>query len=51
MYEKIMGNMYNRGVWVENDPREPWFLCASHSDEIIEETLNIFQDSVKATLR
>ena len=44
MYEKIMDNMFQRGVWAENDPREPWFLCASHSDEIIDETLNIFQD-------
>ncbi|MBA65989.1 MAG: aspartate aminotransferase family protein [Candidatus Marinimicrobia bacterium] len=51
MYETIMNNMYDRGVWAENDPREPWFLCASHSDEIIEETLNIFQDSVKAALQ
>ncbi len=51
MYETIMNNMYNRGVWVENDPREPWFLCASHTDDIINETLNIFQDSVKATIQ
>ncbi len=50
MYEKIMDNMYDRGVWVENDPREPWFLCGAHSDEIIDETLNIFQDSVKAAI-
>ena len=50
MYEKIMDNMFKRGVWAENDPREPWFLCTSHSDEIIDETLNIFQDSVKAAI-
>ena len=50
VYEAIMNNMYDRGVWVENDPREPWFLCAAHSDEIIDETLNKFQDSVQAAI-
>jgi len=50
MYEAIMNNMYDRGVWVENDPREPWFLCEAHSDEIIDETLNKFQDSVQAAI-
>ena len=50
MYESIMNNMYDRGVWVENDPREPWFLCAAHSDEIIDETLNKFQESVQAAI-
>ena len=50
MYETIMNNMYDRGVWAENDPREPWFLCAAHSDEIIDETLNKFQDSVQAAI-
>ena len=50
VYESIMNNMYDRGVWVENDPREPWFLCAAHSDEIIDETLNKFQDSVQAAI-
>ena len=50
VYELIMNNMYDRGVWAENDPREPWFLCAAHSDEIIDETLNKFQDSVQAAI-
>ena len=51
MYEKIMDHMFDRGVWVENDPREPWFLCAAHTNEIIDETLNVFHDSVKASLK
>ena len=50
MYEAIMSNMYDRGVWAESDPREPWFLCEAHSDEIIDETLNKFQDSVQAAV-
>jgi glutamate-1-semialdehyde aminotransferase len=51
MYETIMNSMYGKGVWAENDPREPWFLCAAHTDEIIDETLNKFQESVKTTLQ
>ena len=51
LYEKIMETMYKKGVWVESDPREPWFLCESHTDEIIDETLNIFQESVKEAIR
>lgn len=51
LYETIMNNMYDRGVWVEDDPREPWFLCEAHTEEIIDETLNIFQDSVKAAVK
>ncbi|MFL2983691.1 MAG: guanitoxin biosynthesis PLP-dependent transaminase GntE [Candidatus Neomarinimicrobiota bacterium] len=51
LYESIMDNMHNRGIWVENDPREPWFLCESHTDEIIDKTLNVFEESVKASLK
>ena len=51
LYETIMQNMYNRGIWAESDPREPWFLCAAHTDEIIDETLNKFQESVKTALQ
>ena len=48
MYEKIMDYLYIHGVWPENDAREPWFLCESHTDEIIDETLNKFEDAVKS---
>lgn len=30
LYEEIMNNMYDRGIWVESDPREPWFLSLIH---------------------
>ena len=48
MYEKIMDYLYIHGVWPENDAREPWFLCESHTDEIIDETLNKFEDAVRS---
>ena len=51
LYETIMNNMYNRGVWIEDDPREPWFLCEAHTEEIIDKTLDIFQESVKAAVK
>ena len=51
LYEEIMNNMYDRGIWVESDPREPWFLCEAHTDDIIDKTLNIFQESVKAAVK
>ena len=48
MYDKIMTYLYHHGVWPENDAREPWFLCESHTDKIIDETLNKFEDAVKS---
>ncbi len=48
MYSQILGYLYDHGVWAEDDAREPWFLCESHNDAIIDETLNIFADAVKA---
>jgi glutamate-1-semialdehyde 2,1-aminomutase len=50
MYETICTNMYNRGVWMEDDAREPWFICNAHTDEIIDETLNKFEDAVKEAI-
>jgi len=46
-----MDNLYNLGVWAEDDAREPWFLCAAHDEAIIDETLTKFEDSVKAAIK
>jgi glutamate-1-semialdehyde 2,1-aminomutase len=48
MYAKIMGYMYENGIWAEDDAREPMFLCEAHDDAIIDETLNTFADAVQA---
>jgi len=50
LYEAIWGNMYDRGIWAEDDAREPLFLCDAHDDAIIDETLNKFEESVKEAL-
>lgn len=50
LYDKILVGMYERGVWPEADAREPWFLCEAHTDALIDETLNVFEDAVKTAL-
>ena len=51
LYHHIMMEMIQRGAMPEPDNREPWFLCYEHTDDVIDETLNIFYDSVKAVIR
>ena len=51
LYGTILGNLYQTGVWAEDDAREPWFLCEAHTDAIIDETLNKFEDAVKAAIK
>ena len=48
LYEAIAMEMIDRGVQPDSDGREPWFLCAALSEADVAETLNIFNDSVKA---
>lgn len=50
LYEDIAMNLIHRGVMPDADGREPWFLCYSLSEEDVNETLNVFNDSVKAAL-
>jgi glutamate-1-semialdehyde aminotransferase len=48
LYEKVAFQLIKRGVMPDADGREPWFLCAALSPADVDETLNIFNDSVKA---
>jgi len=48
LYENLALELIQRGVQPDGDAREPWFLCAALSEEDVNETLNIFNDSVKA---
>jgi glutamate-1-semialdehyde 2,1-aminomutase len=47
-YEHLMLGLVQQGVMPDLDSREPWFLCAAHSDELIERTLERFESAVKA---
>jgi glutamate-1-semialdehyde aminotransferase len=40
--------LIHRGVMPDSDGREPWFMSYSHNEGIVDDTLNIFEDSVKA---
>jgi glutamate-1-semialdehyde aminotransferase len=35
----------------DHDPREPWFLCYSHSEADIDITLDIVRETVKVVKR
>jgi len=48
LYETICMELVARGVIPDPDAREPWFLCAAHDDTAIDETLNIFEETIKA---
>jgi len=47
LYEAISMELNKRGVQPDSDGREPWFLCYSLSEADVNETLNVFNDSVK----
>jgi glutamate-1-semialdehyde 2,1-aminomutase len=48
LYENLALELIQRGVQPDGDAREPWFLCAALSEEDVNETLNVFNDSLKA---
>ncbi len=50
-YLALVEAMIARGVMPDHDPREPWFLCAAHSDEDIDQTLDVVREAVKTTER
>jgi glutamate-1-semialdehyde 2,1-aminomutase len=46
LYETICMELVARGIVPDPDAREPWFLCAAHDDAAIDETLNIFEETI-----
>jgi glutamate-1-semialdehyde 2,1-aminomutase len=48
LFETLAMELIQRGVQPDGDAREPLFLCYSLSEADVDETLNIFNDSVKA---
>jgi glutamate-1-semialdehyde aminotransferase len=47
LYLRMMEMSIERGIMPDHDAREPWFLCYSHSDADIDETLSVFADIAK----
>lgn len=50
-YLRLVEYAIERGVMPDHDPREPWFLCYSHTEKDIDETLNVMNDAVKHVSR
>jgi glutamate-1-semialdehyde 2,1-aminomutase len=48
LYEKIAMGLIDRGVMPDADGREPWFVCYSHGEQEVGDTLTAFEDAVKA---
>ena len=46
-YLEIVDALIERGIMPDHDPREPWFLCFSHSDQDIDKTLDVFDNVIK----
>lgn len=47
LYERVGLELSRRGVQPDADGREPWFLCYSHSEADVAETLDVFEAVVK----
>lgn len=50
-YLRLVEYAIERGVMPDHDPREPWFLCYSHTESDIDETLNVMTDAIKNVSR
>ena len=51
MYLTLVKKAIEWGVMPDHDPREPWFLCYSHSDADVDQTLNVYAEIVKEVKR
>jgi glutamate-1-semialdehyde 2,1-aminomutase len=51
LYLKLAEAAMERGVMPDMDPREPWFLCYQHSDQDVDETLQVYAELVKDAKR
>jgi glutamate-1-semialdehyde 2,1-aminomutase len=51
LYERISMGLIDRGIMPDSDGREPWFLCYSHSEQDVADTLAAFEAAVKEAKR
>lgn len=47
LYLTLTEKAIAKGVMSDHDAREPWFMCYSHSDADVDETLNVYAEIVK----
>lgn len=48
LYEHLIMALIDRGALPDSDGKEPWFLCYSHGEQEIADTLTRFEDAVRA---
>lgn len=51
LMDAIFEGLYARGIMPDPDYGEPWFLCYALSEADVDETLQAYEDAVKAALR
>jgi glutamate-1-semialdehyde 2,1-aminomutase len=51
LYLSLVEKAIQRGVMPDHDAREPWFMCYSHSDADVDETLSVYAEIVKEVKR
>jgi glutamate-1-semialdehyde 2,1-aminomutase len=51
LYIRLVERAIERGVMPDVDAREPWFLCYEHSDQDVDQTLQVYADLVKDAKR
>ena len=50
-YLRLVEAAIEHGVMPDHDPREPWFLCYSHSEADIDRTLEVVEEAIKVVKR
>jgi glutamate-1-semialdehyde 2,1-aminomutase len=48
LFGRLGIELIHRGILVDDDPREPWFMSASHDAAVIDESLNLIEAAVNA---
>ena len=48
LFGLLGAELIHRGILVDDDPREPWFMSYSHDAAVIDETLTLVEDAATA---
>jgi glutamate-1-semialdehyde 2,1-aminomutase len=51
LYDDVAAGLIERGVMPEPESREPWFMCAAHSQQDIADTANALEDTLAEVLQ
>lgn len=50
-YDALAPELHDRGILIEPDSREPWFMCEAHDMKCLDETLDSFARAVDSTVQ